>query len=217
MSNVVKNTTALDSLTLTAVYKKKRPLFPNFSLITDLSSPPQNPTKKPTKTKASSYSCCCTQNKNKSKILIKLRPSIFSASSTPGSHCFFNLFTKNKTSMDHYIVGTLIAVGFLFLFIFRRNDNRELKKDSTTYEAQNDVFRSSVDDGNNGSPTDVIIVGAGVAGAALAHTLGKVKLFSSLIYLGMQFHYYYCCFFFCFCGGWGGWGNNCLTDYIYFM
>lgn len=75
--------------------------------------------------------------------------------------------------MDHYIVGTLIAVGFLFLFVVRRNDSKEPRKDSATYKTQKHVFRGSVNAGKNGSPTDVIIVGAGVAGAALAHTLGK--------------------------------------------
>ncbi|KAL9461202.1 hypothetical protein AB3S75_004242 [Citrus x aurantiifolia] len=75
--------------------------------------------------------------------------------------------------MDHYIAGTLIAAVFLLLFVVRRNDSKKPRKVSTTYKTQNDVFRSSVNPGKNGSPTDAIIVGAGVAGAALAHTLGK--------------------------------------------
>lgn len=199
------NTTTLTlTLTLTTVYNNKRPLSPSFSLLTDLSSPPQNPTKKQTKTEGASCYSCCSQNRK--EILIKQRPSIFLASSTSGSHRFFNLSTENKASMDHYIAGTLIAAVFLLLFVVRRNDSKKPRKVSTTYKTQNDVFRSSVNAGKNGSLTDVIIVGAGVAGAALAHTLGKVKSFSSLIFLGMHLFLSFPLFW-----------NGCLIDYIFYV
>ncbi|CAL5326109.1 hypothetical protein CsSME_00005509 [Camellia sinensis var. sinensis] len=87
--------------------------------------------------------------------------------------------------VDNYIVGTFFAslLGFLLLYILRsRNatvkpDNRPDHHHHHAFdEIRNDCVRSSI----NGQPppdggpdTDVIIVGAGVAGAALAHTLGK--------------------------------------------
>lgn len=85
---------------------------------------------------------------------------------------------------DQYIVGAFFAClsGFLILFILRRrNSNNEKKlmeeddRTTTTYKTQNDDRPDDRED------VDVIVVGAGVAGAALAHTLGKVRI---LIHLG---------------------------------
>ncbi|GMP31193.1 hypothetical protein CsSME_00005509 [Camellia sinensis var. sinensis] len=97
--------------------------------------------------------------------------------------------------VDNYIVGTFFAslLGFLLLYILRsRNatvkpDNRPDHHHHHAFdEIRNDCVRSSI----NGQPppdggpdTDVIIVGAGVAGAALAHTLGKVT--SSSFFLAL--------------------------------
>nr|AGC82087.1 squalene epoxidase 1 protein [Azadirachta indica] len=81
--------------------------------------------------------------------------------------------------IDQYIVWTFCAslIGFLLLFILRLNDKNESKEDTGNCNIQNDIVKSSSNDGDSspehGSRTDVIIVGAGVAGTALAHTLGK--------------------------------------------
>lgn len=79
--------------------------------------------------------------------------------------------------VEHYIIVTFFAslAGFLLFFLLRRKDTKKTKKDVEACKIQNDIVLSSVDNGDHSSPdgTDVIIVGAGVAGAALAHTLGK--------------------------------------------
>lgn len=83
--------------------------------------------------------------------------------------------------VEHYIIVTFFAslAGFLLFFLLRRKDTKKTKKDVEACKIQNDIVLSSVDNGDHSSPdgTDVIIVGAGVAGAALAHTLGKVISF----------------------------------------
>ncbi|KAL5753191.1 hypothetical protein ACOSQ2_023698 [Xanthoceras sorbifolium] len=82
--------------------------------------------------------------------------------------------------LDHYIVATFFAslFGFLLLFVLRRNNNKKkLKKDATDNKIQSNIVQSSINTGDSSPETesgiDIIIVGAGVAGAALAHTLGK--------------------------------------------
>lgn len=83
---------------------------------------------------------------------------------------------------DQYIFGGVIAslLAVAFLWTLRSTKKREDK-----YSQEDDVSgvtttspvgecRSDVTD------SDVIIVGAGVAGAALAHTLGKVILIFEL-------------------------------------
>ncbi|GAV57687.1 DAO domain-containing protein/SE domain-containing protein [Cephalotus follicularis] len=82
--------------------------------------------------------------------------------------------------MDQYILGILFAslFGFLFLYIFCFNDktktknknyytNKEEATAATSFNTQNDTVNISAND------TDIIIVGAGVAGSALAYTLAK--------------------------------------------
>ncbi|XVF61407.1 hypothetical protein PTKIN_Ptkin08bG0127100 [Pterospermum kingtungense] len=92
----------------------------------------------------------------------------------------FHRLKKMEMVFDNYIVGTFLVslFGFVFHFILRRNNNieRKIKKGSTEFKIQTDAVngtnrRECLPE--NGSGDDVIIVGAGVAGAALAYTLGK--------------------------------------------
>ncbi|KAK1589370.1 hypothetical protein Q3G72_033328 [Acer saccharum] len=116
------------------------------------------------------------------------RPSIFLDSE---SHClnleittnnnYYNNEKKMSPFLDQYIVVTLFAslFGFIFLFVLRRNNNNnKLKKDAEdNNKIQSNIVQSSINTGDSSpeiaSGVDVIVVGAGVAGAALAHTLGK--------------------------------------------
>uniref|UniRef100_A0A2N9FZK8 Squalene monooxygenase n=1 Tax=Fagus sylvatica TaxID=28930 RepID=A0A2N9FZK8_FAGSY len=81
--------------------------------------------------------------------------------------------------IDQHVVWTFFAslFGFVLLYIICRNNNannRKLKK-KTFPEEQCD--KNSSTDGEcrhvSGSDTDIIVVGAGVAGSALAYTLAK--------------------------------------------
>ncbi|OMP01755.1 Aromatic-ring hydroxylase-like protein [Corchorus olitorius] len=80
---------------------------------------------------------------------------------------------------DSYIVGTFFVslLGFVFLFILNRNSRKKKgDKGSREYTIQTDAVNGNEireSSQENGPGADVIIVGAGVAGAALAHTLGK--------------------------------------------
>lgn len=78
--------------------------------------------------------------------------------------------------VDQYLAGTLLAavVGVMaaYALFFKRNGGR-IEKDGVKTTTIIDGECRSRDGGGN--DVDVIIVGAGVAGAALAHTLGKVK------------------------------------------
>ncbi|XWS29673.1 hypothetical protein CRYUN_Cryun24cG0050000 [Craigia yunnanensis] len=96
--------------------------------------------------------------------------------SAPG----FDRLKKMMMIFDNYIVGTFLVslFGFVFLFILRRTNNskKKIEKVSREFKIQTDAV-NGIGMGEclpeNGSGDDVIIVGAGVAGAALAHTLGK--------------------------------------------
>nr|GMD91363.1 squalene monooxygenase-like [Ipomoea batatas] len=76
--------------------------------------------------------------------------------------------------VDQYLAGTLLAGVFgivaAYALFFRRNGGRS-EKDGVKTTAIIDGECRSRDGG--GDDVDIIIVGAGVAGAALAHTLGK--------------------------------------------
>nr|GMD89191.1 squalene monooxygenase-like [Ipomoea batatas] len=76
--------------------------------------------------------------------------------------------------VDQYLAGTLLAGVFglvaAYALFFRRNGGRS-EKDGVKTTAIIDGECRSRDGG--GGDVDIIIVGAGVAGAALAHTLGK--------------------------------------------
>ncbi|KAK3211024.1 hypothetical protein Dsin_015730 [Dipteronia sinensis] len=153
----------------------KTPLSPPLTTAL-LSSPHNNKTKSTT-----AISCISRRRRRRS------RPSIFVAS---GSHCLNLEITTNNNNynkkmspfLDQYIVATLFAslFGFIFIFVLRRNinNNKKLKKDAEdNNKIQSNIVQSSINTGDSspeiGSGVDVIVVGAGVAGAALAHTLGK--------------------------------------------
>ncbi|VFQ99042.1 unnamed protein product [Cuscuta campestris] len=75
---------------------------------------------------------------------------------------------------DQYLTGTVLAALFglaaAYAFFFKRSGGRIAKGGVNTTSINNGDSRSR----NSGhGDADVIIVGAGVAGAALAHTLGK--------------------------------------------
>lgn len=84
----------------------------------------------------------------------------------------------------HYVVGTLLAsvLGLVLLYVLRRRNGdaraKVPRKDGvyvTTREASpRDSANRDCSPENGFGAADVIIVGAGVAGSALAHTLGKV-------------------------------------------
>ncbi|XP_047321898.1 squalene monooxygenase SE1-like [Impatiens glandulifera] len=75
----------------------------------------------------------------------------------------------------HYLLGAVLALTFTLLFFYnlfsKRNDARSFSPDThATTTTTTTAYRS---DNPLQDDVDVIIVGAGVAGAALAHTLGK--------------------------------------------
>ncbi|XP_010417043.1 PREDICTED: squalene epoxidase 2, mitochondrial-like isoform X2 [Camelina sativa] len=72
--------------------------------------------------------------------------------------------------LDPFILGTFVASLFAFAFLYVLRQSSSSKKNRRVLVSPNDAV-SRKDD--SGSGTDVIIVGAGVAGAALAHTLAK--------------------------------------------
>ncbi|KAM4128176.1 hypothetical protein ACJW30_02G146900 [Castanea mollissima] len=81
----------------------------------------------------------------------------------------------------YHLLWTFFATlsGFVLLYIIRRNNNannRKLKKKNSPQQCDNNCSFSDRDSRHvNGSNSDTngIIIGAGVAGAALAYTLGK--------------------------------------------
>lgn len=89
--------------------------------------------------------------------------------------------------MDNkYIAGTFFAsvFGSLVVYILRLRSSQLKSKQKAHangpgFEIQSDQM--AVDKCRSGkeSDTDVIIVGAGVVGAALSHTLGKVESLST--------------------------------------
>ncbi|EOA26359.1 hypothetical protein CARUB_v10022880mg [Capsella rubella] len=72
--------------------------------------------------------------------------------------------------LDRFFIGTFVAslFAFAFLYVLRRSSNDAIRNRSKKIGR---LVVSRKDD--SGTGIDVIIVGAGVAGAALAHTLGK--------------------------------------------
>ncbi|XP_075492780.1 squalene monooxygenase SE1-like isoform X2 [Primulina tabacum] len=83
--------------------------------------------------------------------------------------------------MDEYIVGTVSAftMGVVLFYVLRRKTVESLRKrdrESATvdngYEIRSEQMNGERSP-DEGSDPDVIVVGAGVAGAALAYTLGK--------------------------------------------
>ena len=78
--------------------------------------------------------------------------------------------------MEQYVLGCFIALvlGYILLQRFTKNGDKNIKKaaprDAGRVACSDKVVREA--DG----PPDVVIVGAGVAGSALAYTLAKVCL-----------------------------------------
>ncbi|XP_007047610.2 PREDICTED: squalene epoxidase 3 isoform X1 [Theobroma cacao] len=159
------------SLTLTTInlqYKEAQVPFPTIS-------------SKPT-------TCQSLSSKPRLRKLFKTTSSFrfsktqgLSASLLANSASGFHRFKEMVMVFDSYIVGTFLVslLGFVFLFILRHNNNsrkKKIEKGTRDFKIQTDAV-SGTEIGEcspeNGSGTDVIIVGAGVAGAALAYTLGK--------------------------------------------
>lgn len=84
-------------------------------------------------------------------------------------------------AVDPYVLWTFFAslFGIVLLFVLRgRNykDNASVKKKTkkNLFEDQAKSYSDGDFQAGIGSGTDIIVVGAGVAGSALAHTLAKV-------------------------------------------
>lgn len=107
-------------------------------------------------------------------------------SSSKSCNSLSKLKMATMVAIDPYVFWTLFAslLGFLLLSVLRRRNygNATAKgegkvKSSGENHISEECMKSSGDGEcrpEYGSGTDIIIVGAGVAGAALAHTLGKV-------------------------------------------
>jgi hypothetical protein len=84
--------------------------------------------------------------------------------------------------VNQHVLWTFFAslFGFLLLYTLRCNNNSnktKTKKNNFPQESAKETFADGECSPVNGSGTDVIIVGAGVVGSALAYTLGKVRFF----------------------------------------
>ncbi|PRQ48274.1 putative squalene monooxygenase [Rosa chinensis] len=141
---------------------------------------------KPTSTtpeSSTSSSCIPTETDSRTK-----QGHLSSSSSSGSCNSSINSMMATMVAIDPYVVWTFFAslLGFLLLSLLRRRnygnataeDKGMVKNKNKTTE--NHVSEECVKSSGNGdfrqefgSGTDVIIVGAGVAGAALAHTLGK--------------------------------------------
>lgn len=86
----------------------------------------------------------------------------------------------------YVLVGFMASLlGFVFLYDFnaKKRNRANLMEEKTNgflKVSQNGISLRPETSGNNNN--DVIIVGAGVAGAALAYTLGKVSIFLYFYY-----------------------------------
>lgn len=106
-----------------------------------------------------------------------------------------------------YILGASLAsmLGFVLLYlhsqlIIRRNTRKYTRSSSPRAEGKDhgEYIKTSVNvdgkttsENDNNRTDDIIIVGAGVAGAALAHTLGKVPFVRSY-FIRIRFLVYAC-------------------------
>lgn len=78
-----------------------------------------------------------------------------------------------------YLFGAIVASLLTVIFLFRSR----AKKAKIAVEAAGDPLASTLEaevDGSSGEGADIIVVGAGVAGSALAYTLAKVKYVLSI-------------------------------------
>lgn len=136
---------------------------------------------KPTPKTTTSRSCIPSEEDRESK------EGPFSSSGSCNSLIKSKMATM--VAIDPYVVWSFFAslLGFLLLSVLRRRnygnataqDKGKVKNKNNTSENHiSEECVKSPGDGEcrpeYGSGTDVIIVGAGVAGSALAHTLGKV-------------------------------------------
>lgn len=84
---------------------------------------------------------------------------------------------------DQYLLGWILAsvLGLVALYraLVKRNDDRRSALVEKRSECVKSVMVSNGECRSTDGDVDVIIVGAGVAGAALAHTLGKVREYAS--------------------------------------
>nr|AEM89290.1 squalene epoxidase 2 [Eleutherococcus senticosus] len=90
------------------------------------------------------------------------------SSSTETLHSFMEAMLIN----DPYILGWIFAFLFGFFLLFNFNRKREKINGANSTEFGTDSINNT-SSGNIAGSTDVIIVGAGVAGSALAYTLAK--------------------------------------------
>ena len=79
---------------------------------------------------------------------------------------------------DQLAIGWILTAAIAAVALY----SLVLKKDKSRLSPANETecVKSVAVDSNGKSDADVIIVGAGVAGAALAYTLGKVNCFLNL-------------------------------------
>lgn len=76
------------------------------------------------------------------------------------------------------VCWAMVVAASLAIFIFRQGGSKKKSNSKTAASKQGAVMQGTFGDGEDrepGTDLDAIIVGAGVAGAALAHTLGKVS------------------------------------------
>lgn len=81
--------------------------------------------------------------------------------------------------MDLILLGSVLVAVFGFFLFYHYGLLRKNEKNWSP-EKGNSAATTVIDEGecrSRDGGDDVIIVGAGVAGAALAHTLGRVMLF----------------------------------------
>lgn len=85
--------------------------------------------------------------------------------------------------LEQYILGGIVATWLGFALIYFLGVKKSKPDDGLDLHKQtNELVRTQP---RNDGAIDVIIVGAGVAGAALAYSLGKVYM---LIYLHRFYH-----------------------------
>ncbi|KAL3843821.1 hypothetical protein ACJIZ3_001224 [Penstemon smallii] len=82
--------------------------------------------------------------------------------------------------IDQYILGSFVASLFGFVLLYKLRRKIKKPKSNSKIGNKNECINGSAADGgsqaDSAGEVDVIIVGAGVAGAALAYTLGKITL-----------------------------------------
>ncbi|KAA8531532.1 hypothetical protein F0562_006241 [Nyssa sinensis] len=165
------------------VFAYKGTLHPIFSLVLVQHKSPSSPAKTSARPGAREIKRnTCTSNCREVEIESEgLLLSLSSSSSSFVSHSLINSKKMVAIMVDNYILVTFFAslLGFVLHHILRHRNNKSKRNDhheaTSGFEFQNDCVRSSTNGEcrPDGSESDVIIVGAGVAGAALAHTLGK--------------------------------------------